>query len=149
MTKKFIMKYNFIKETLKDRYLNQILEKIGKGGSISKGEKEYLDNYESKNFNPEDFSHLSTSQLIYKIEELLKSENVVYCDLYDRNGKIGLKITFAEYKAGNYFLELSNGEKVKLQDNLLYNIYYIVKENKYSIQQQDEYYEKISVKNDY
>ena len=35
-------------------------------------------------------------------------------------------------------------KKFKLQDNLLYNIYYIVIENKYSIQQQDEYYEKIS-----
>jgi hypothetical protein len=149
MTKKFIMKYNFIKETLKDKYLNQILEKIGKGDSISKGEKEYLDNYESKNFSPEDFSHLSTSQLIYKIEELLKNENVVYCDLYDKNGKIGIKINHTEYKEDGCVLILKNGEKVKLQDNLLYNIYYIVKENKYSLQQQDEYYEKISVKNDY
>lgn len=143
------MKYNFIKETLKDRYLNQILEKIGMGKDITKGEREYLENFDSNNFNPEDMSHLSNSQLIFKIEELLKNGSIIYCDLCDRDGKIGIKIQKTEYINEDCYLILKNNEKVKLQDNLLYNIYYIVKENKYSIQQQDEYYEKVSIKNDY
>lgn len=149
MTKKFIMKYNSTKETLKDKYLNQILEKIGMDKDITRGEREYLENFDSNNFNPEDMSHLSTSQLIFKIEELLKNGGVVYCDLYDRDGKIGIKIQKTEYINENCYLILKNNDKIKLQDNLLYNIYYIVKENKYSLQQQDEYYEKVSIKNDY
>lgn len=142
------MKYNSMKETLKDKYLNQILEKVGRGASISNGEKEYLDNYSNENFKPEDLSHLSTSHLIFKIEELLKENRIVYCDLYDRDGKIGIKIIGTEYINENCYIILNNSEKIKLQDNLLYNIYYIVKENKYSLQQQDEYYEKVSLKND-
>lgn len=148
MKNKIIMKYKALKENIRDIYLNSILDKISRGISVSSGEKEYLDNYGKKE-EDNDFSHLSSIQAFQKIEELIKENKTIYCDLYDRSGKIGLKITDIGIEHGKKLITLRGEEnKVELVDNSLYNIYFILKDNKYSLQKQDEYYEKILVSDD-
>jgi hypothetical protein len=45
-------------------------------------------------------------------------------------------------------MTLKNGEKVKLQDNILYNIIYNTNKDEWSLEMEDEFFEKLPVKND-
>jgi hypothetical protein len=69
---------------------------------------------------------------------LLESNKKVICDLSDRDGKIGLQILKIENKS----ILMKNNEIHVLQDKFLYNIIYNNKCSQYSLQEQDEYFEK-------
>jgi len=91
-----------------------------------------------------DFLYLSKSATFKKISEFLENDIKVICDITDRDGKIGIQIVGIE---SIYFI-LKDKNKVKLYDRFLYNIIYNNKRGEYSLQIQDEYYEKIEAKND-
>jgi hypothetical protein len=94
-----------------------------------------------------DWMLLSKNFLIEKINELLDAEKIIVCNLKDRDGKIGLNIIEIKSDLENEIdtLILKGDIKCPLSDKYLYNLIYNTKLDKYSLEEHDEYYEKIEI----
>jgi hypothetical protein len=149
---KRLIKYYLLGESLKELEMNRILDKISRKVKLTDRERGFLELYNSTVNKPEDkdWMMLSKSATSTKVKELIESKRKVICDLHDRNGKIGLQIIDVIDSIEDEFsvLELKGEEKHKLQDKFLYNLIYSVKKNEYSLQEHDEYFEKLTVERD-
>jgi DNA-binding TFAR19-related protein (PDSD5 family) len=145
------IKYYLLGESIKEIEMNRILDKISKKLNLSTREKKflYLYNY-TKNEDNRDFMLLSKNMVVKKVTDLLKKDKTIICDLTDRNGKIGLKIEDISNNIENDFCKIvmKNGITHNIYDRYLYNIIYNLKRDQYSLQEHDEYYEKIEANND-
>ena len=148
--KNFLKNYLF-RSSIKEDEMNRILEKISKKEKISEKEANFLNLYQVTNDDDlRDFVYLSKNTAFTKITQLLEKGKKVICDLYDKDGKIGVEITGIsnQFETERCVLKLKNGEEFFLYDKFLYNIIYNIKKDDYSLQAQDEYFEKIEAKND-
>ena len=148
---KRIIKYYLFNESVKEMELNKILDKVSNRKSLTVRERNFLELY--KTTREEDMTHLlyiSKNSAFKKISELLEIGKKVMCDLHDRNGKIGLEITGIEnnFEEDTCTITMKGEEKHQLHDKFLYNLIYNIKQNEYSLQEQDEYFEKIESKNE-
>lgn len=147
---KKLIKYYLLGESIKEIELNRILDKIGKGKKLSEKEINFLNLYqETREENMKDFMYLSKNSTFSKIEDLLSSGKKIICNLHDRYGKFGLEITKVEniFEEDTCTVTMKGGEKHNLDDKFLYNIIYNIKKDEYSLQEQDEYFEKIEASN--
>jgi hypothetical protein len=136
------LKYYLLGESLKEIELNRILDKISSKKLLSDRENKFLELYNQfVEEDDRDFMYLSKNLTYKKITFLLESNKKVICDLSDRDGKIGLPILKIENKS----ILMKNNEIHVLQDKFLYNIIYNNKCSQYSLQEQDEYFEKIMI----
>ena len=144
------LKYYILGESLKEIEANRILDKISKKKSLSDREKRFLELYNHKTEEtPKDHMYLSKNTTCERVKTLIDSGKSVICDLHDRDGKIGLPIIDIDNTHTDDDCTLfMKGETYKLQDRFLYNIIYNQKLNKYSLQEQGEYYEKIEQNNE-
>ena len=150
--KKFLQ-YFKIKESssFKEDRLNQILDKMSDGIKLTEKEKKFLDEFNtSSDEDYKDFKMLSKDSTFSKLLELLEMDKNIICNISDRDGKIGIKIksVYNNYEVGKTFIKLLNNEEVELKDNFFYDINYNFKKDEYSLEELDEFYEKIPVKND-
>ncbi len=152
MKLKRLIKYYLFGESLKEIEMNRILDKISKKSKLTERERSFLELYNSTVNKEEDkdWMMLSKSSASTKVKALIKSNRKVICDLHDRNGKIGLQILeIIDNIEDDFSTILMKGEeKHKLQDKFLYNLIYSVKKNEYSLQEHDEYFEKLTVGGD-
>lgn len=147
--KKLIRHYLF-RESIKDIELNRILDKIDKKEALSNREMRFLELYQFTCEEDRDFMLLSKNSTATKITQLIENGKTVICDLEDRYGRIGLGIIGIEnnYENDDCIVKMRGGETHIMKDNLLYNIIFNEKKNKYSLQMHDEYIEKIEAGND-
>jgi hypothetical protein len=134
------LKYYLLGESLKEIELNRILDKIAINSKLSDRESNFIELYNHSVEEDRDFMYLSKNLTYNKVNFLLENNKKVICDLYDRDGKIGLPII----RVDNNSIIMKN-EKHQLNDRFLYNIIYNNKISQYSLQEQDEYFEKIMV----
>lgn len=145
--KKFIK--SKIDESLKETFLDSILDKISNGLKLSKSEQDFLDNYTEKTDEDiMDFKMLSKESTFKKISDLLNLNKKIICNLYDKNGKIGLEILSIEndYQKEVTILHLEKSEDIILKDNHLYNITYQLKNDEYSLETDGEFHEPLLIK---
>ena len=91
-----------------------------------------------------DLMFLSKNATSRKVKEILERGKKVICDLHDRDGKIGLEILSIENNVDSVTCDvIMRNETHQLHDRFLYNIIYNNIKKEYSLQEQDEYYEKI------
>ncbi len=142
--KKFITS---ITESVKELNLNRILDKMSRSGSITQGEKDFLDNYDK--FEDRDYHMISKESVIKTIKSINNSGKKVICNLHDRNGLIGLEILNADnnFQDDSCTLYLKGGEKFKLDDRFLYNISWDIDDRVYYLEMDSEYFEKIPLNN--
>jgi hypothetical protein len=148
---KKLIKYYLLGESIKEIELNRILDKIGSGKNLTKKEIGFLNLYQyTREDNMKDFMYLSKNSTCSKIEDLLTIGKKVICDLHDRNGKFGLTIVGVEnvFEEDGCLVLMKGGEQHILEDRFLYNIIYDRKKDIYSLQEQDEYCEKIEASSD-
>lgn len=144
--KKFI-KYYLLGESLKKIETDRILNKKSKKKELTQREERFLNLTES---DDKDWMLLSKNSTFLKLKELLSNKKSIICDLKDRDGIIGLPILnivndFEEEICSIYMKDNLTHE---LHDRFLYNIIFNQKNKKYSLQEHDEYYEKIEANND-
>jgi len=140
-----------LSESLKEIELNKILDKISKKINLSSREKDFLGKYdEIQDSDLKDFRMLSRQHTFEAVSDLLKKDKKVICNLVDRNGRIGIQIVsiYNDFENEVCVMELKNGEKVTLKDNFLYNILYNLQTDKYSLEAEDEFFEKIPIENE-
>lgn len=145
------LKYYILGESLKEIEANRILDKVSKKKTLSDRENRFLElyNYKSEE-TPKDLMYLSKNTTCERVRTLLDSNMMVICDLSDRDGKIGLPIINIDntHSDEDCTIFMRGDETYKLQDRFLYNLIYNQKLNKYSLQEQGEYYEKINHENE-
>ena len=91
--------------------------------------------------------YLSKNNTFRRVKDLLESGKKVICDLHDKDGKIGLPIVDIQNHIESETCKvIMKNEEHELHDRFLYNLIYNVKKNEYSLQEQDEYFEKIESK---
>lgn len=148
---KRIIKYYLFNESVKEMELNKILDKVSNRKSLTARERNFLELYKTtREEDMKDFLYISKNSAFKKISELLEIGKKVICDLHDRNGKIGLDITGIEnnFEEDTCIITMKGDEKHQLHDKFLYNLIYSIKKDEYSLQEQDEYFEKIESKNE-
>lgn len=148
---KRIFKYYILGNSLKEIEMNRILEKISKDIKLSERESNFLNLYnQSIDDDYRDFMMLSKNVTYRKIKDLLEKSKTIICDLTDRDGKIGLPILDIRnnIEEETCLVIMSNNQSHGLHDKYLYNIIYNIKKDNYSLQEHDEYYEKIEASND-
>ena len=148
---KRIIKYYLFNESVKEMELNKILDKVSNRKSLTIRERNFLELYKTtREEDMKDFLYISKNSAFKKISELLEIGKKVICDLHDRNGKIGLEITGIEnnFEEDTCIITMKGEEKHQLHDKFLYNLIYSIKKDEYSLQEQDEYFEKIESKNE-
>lgn len=146
-----VIKYYLLGKSLKEIEANRILDKISKSQPITEREKRFLDLYNHTTDDLEkDFMYLSKNTAYERIRILLESKKSIICNLYDRDGKIGLKILSIEnnFNSENCVIFMTHDTTHMLEDRFLYNLVYNTKKDRYSLEVQDEYFEKINAKND-
>ena len=138
MVKKWF-KYYILKESLKEIELNRILDKIYRNNILTTREMNFLNLYNQTNDSDlKDYLYLSRDLACDKINIFLKQKKKIWCNLTDKNGKIGDLIINID----NHKLILKHSEYI-MEDRFLYNIEYDIRKNEYSLKEQDEYFEKI------
>ena len=145
------IKYYLLNESVKDMELNKIRVKVSKKKALTKRERDFLELYQATNKEDmKDFLYLSKNTTFSKILELLESKIKVICNLHDRNGKFGMEIVKIEnnFEEETCMITMIHDEHHKLHDKFLYNLIYNTKRREYSLEEQDEYFEKIESKND-
>lgn len=148
---KKLIKYYLLGESIKEIELNRILDKINNNKKLTKKEISFLNLYQiTREEEMKDFMYLSKNSTYDKIKDLIEKDKKVICDLHDRDGKIGLRIVDLEndFEDNECILYLKDEMVVKLEDKFLYNLIYNHKKDQYSLQEQDEYYEKIESSNE-
>ena len=151
MSIKKMIKHYILGESLKEIEISRILEKICKKSKLTEKEKGFLDLYnQTQKMEDKDFMLLSKSVVSTRVKELLDMKKKVICNLHDRDGKIGLPIldVLNDYKDEVSYVLMNAGLKYQLHDKFLYNLIYNINKNFYSLEEQDEYFEKIEAKND-
>ena len=145
---KKVLKYYILGESLKEIEANRILDKISKKKPLTNRERKFLDLY-NYNSDDKDYMYLSKNSTCERVKLLLQNGKSITCDLSDRNGKFGLPIVDIEnnHTEQDSIIFMTGNETYKLQDRFLYNLIYNIKLHKYSLQEQDEYYEKITIGN--
>ena len=142
------VKHNIMGTSLKEIELNRILDKISTNKDLSDREERFLFLYTSlENNTLSDYLYMAKNDVFDRIDDLLKNNKIVICDLFDRDGKIGLPIKGCKnhYDEEFGYVIFLNGSKHKVMDNHLYNITYDKKRDRYSLHSQDEYYEKLNI----
>lgn len=142
-----IINYYLLKKSVKDMEVSKIKTKISKNKPLTKRERDFLDLYQStvKGDDMKDFLYLSKNSTFSKIIELLESNIKIICNLHDKNGKFGMEIIKIKnnFEEETCLITMKHEETHKLHDKFLYNLIYNIKKEEYSLEEQDEYFEKI------
>ena len=147
---KKLIKYYLLGESIKEIELNRILDKINSSKKLSDKEINFLNLYQhTREDYMKDFMYLSKNSTYSRVDDLLKEKRTVICNLHDKYGKFGLRISTIEnvFEDDVCTITMKGGEKHRLDDRFLYNIIYNIKKDEYSLQEQDEYFEKIEASN--
>jgi hypothetical protein len=134
--------------SVKDDELNRILDKISDKKDLTDLEKKFLSNLNSYSDDLlTDYMYLTKNDVFNKVRDLLEGKRIVICDLCDKNGKIGIKIKSIHntFDDDFCFVLLQNKMKIILKDNYSYNIIYNIKRDEYSLETQDEFFERIPI----
>jgi hypothetical protein len=139
--KKFI-RYYLLGDSLRKIETDRIINKKSKKKELTQREKRFLDLQES---DDKDWMLLSKNSTYLKVKELLSKNKTIICDLNDRDGKIGLPILNIDndFEEEVCMIYMKDNLTHELHDKFLYNILFNSKNKKYSLQEHDEYFEKI------
>lgn len=146
-----LVEHYLFNKSVKEMELNKILDKVLKKKTLTSREKGFIELYNStQEVIMKDYLYLSKNSAFKKITEILEIGKKIICDLHDRNGKIGVEIIgiVNNFEQETCSLTLKSGEKHNLHDKFLYNLIYNIKKDQYSIEEQDEYFEKITTENE-
>ena len=118
---------------------NKFEEKYNNKKNLLINMKNLSDNYQR------DFMMLSKNAVFSKIIDFINRNITIFCNTTDRNGKIGQEIVGIKNDFDKDYCELTvkNGETHYLKDKYLYNLIYLDNKKIYSLEEHDEYFEKI------
>ena len=136
-------------ETLKDRAMNRILEKISGNRPLTERERYFLS---VQQLIPDsalvDYMLVTSTDVARRISEALELGVEVACNLRDRDGAIGAKVLSSKVMGGKSEIEVRGHGRMELRQNCLYDLRFSTTHLRYSLESDHEYYELAPVKNE-
>lgn len=142
---KFRRYFNQFKPMEISNIINSIKSKIVKANDFLRDSPETTDDLKR------DYMLLGKLKTSEVVNDLIENNETVICNLKDRDGKIGLKVASIDREdidSEEYLINLVGGKSHFLYDRFLYNVKWVSKRKEFSLEEHDEYFEKIEVRND-
>lgn len=152
---KYILKFNkfnmkLVNENIKNTYLNHLLDKLSDGKRLNTSQLYFLNNIDDiKDIHIKDHKYKTNYDTYLMIMDILDNKiNIRYGikDDVDSFGENIIKI----YRNNDdkIIIKLENNKEKEIKDNFLYNMIFNIDRFEYELVEQDEYFEKIPLKND-
>ncbi len=133
-----------VNENIKNTYLNHLLDKMSDGEKLNTSQMYFLNNINNiKDTHIMDHKY-KTNYDTYLIMLDILNDNIII--KYGSNNDEIIKI----YRNDNddIIIVLKNNKEIEIKDNYLYNMLFDIDKFEYKLIEQDEYFEKIPLKND-
>lgn len=130
---------------LKEAEMDSIVSKKKKNITLSDREKYFYKLYKETEFKDQDYMMLSKNVASNRINNILINKRTIVCNLHDRDGLLGYDIISVENKNNKVIVNMTHNMKHEMTDNFLYNILFDKKRKKYSLEEHDEYFEKVNI----
>lgn len=140
---KKLIRYYLLGESIRKIETDRILNKISKKKTLSNREERFIQLSKQADEN-KDWMLLSKNVAYTKIKNLITKDSIIICNLKDRDGKIGMPILDIQNEELKCVLYMKDF-KYDMHDNFLYNLIFDTKKKRYSLEEHDEYFEKIEI----
>jgi len=139
-----------VNENIKNTYLNHLLDKLSDGKRLNKSQLYFLNNIDKiKDSYIKDHKYKTNYDIYLVMMDILDNKTTIRYGIKDNIDSFGEKITKV-YRNNDdqIIIELENNKEKEIKDNYLYNIVFNIDKFEYEFMEQDEYFEKIPLKND-
>lgn len=152
---KYILKFNkfnmkLVNENIKNTYLNHLLDKLSDGKRLNTSQLYFLNNIDKiKDSYIKDHKYKTNYDTYLLMMDILNNKIDIKYGIKDDIDSFGEKITKV-YRNNDdqIIIELENNKEKEIKDNYLYNMIFNIDKFEYELVEQDEYFEKIPLKND-
>lgn len=139
-----------VNENIKNTYLNHLLDKLSDGTKLSRSQMYFLKNIDNiKDTCVKDHKYKTNYDTYLMIMDILENNINIKYGIKDDIDSFGQKITKV-YRNNDdqIIIKLENNKEKEIKDNFLYNMIFNIDKFEYELVEQDEYFEKIPLKND-
>ena len=152
---KYILKFNRFKmksvnENIKNTYLDHLLDKLSGGEKLNKSQMYFLKNIDNiKDTHIKDHKYKTNYDTYLMIMDILENNIKIKYGIKDDISSFGQYI-LKVYRNNDdkIVIKLENNKEKEIKDNFLYNMIFNIDKFEYELIEQDEYFEKIPLKND-
>ena len=152
---KYILKFNRFKmksvnENIKNTYLNHLLDKLSDGLTLNKSQLYFLNNIDNiKDTYIKDHKYKTNYDTYLMIMDVLNNNITIKYGIKDDIDSFGENIIkIYRNDDDKIIIKLENNKEKEIKDNFLYNMIFNIDKFEYELVVQDEYFEKIPLKND-
>lgn len=152
---KYILKFNRFKmksvnENIKNTYLNHLLDKLSDGLTLNKSQLYFLNNIDNiKDTYIKDHKYKTNYDTYLMIMDVLNNNITIKYGIKDDIDSFGENIIkIYRNDDDKIIIKLENNKEKEIKDNFLYNMIFNIDKFEYELVEQDEYFEKIPLKND-
>lgn len=135
------------RDSLRDRAVNHLLEKLSTSGRLTAREKatlERLTGIDDEVFT--DHRMITALDVVTRVSRLLSHGITVVCNLEDSMGRVGQDVARAVDTDGKKVLHLVDGTKFSLEDRFLYDLVFSLPHLRFHLESGHEFYEPAKIK---
>lgn len=139
-----------VNENIKNTYLNHLLDKLSDGKRLNTSQLYFLNNIDKvKDSYIKDHKYKTNYDIYLVMMDILDNNINIKYGIKDDIDSFGQKITKV-YRNNDdqIIIKLENNKEKEIKDNFLYNMIFNIDKFEYELVEQDEYFEKIPLKND-
>ena len=152
---KYILKFNRFKmksvnENIKNTYLNHLLDKLSDGLTLNKSQLYFLNNIDNiKDTYIKDHKYKTNYDTYLMMMDILSNNITIKYSIKDDIDSFGQNILeIFRNNDDKIIIKLENNKEKEINDNFLYNMIFNIDRFEYELVEQDEYFEKIPLRND-
>ncbi len=152
---KYILKFNRFKmksvnENIKNTYLNHLLDKLSDGLTLNKSQLYFLNNIDNiKDTYIKDHKYKTNYDTYLMMMDILSNNITIKYSIKDDIDSFGQNILeIFRNNDDKIIIKLENNKEKEIKDNFLYNMIFNIDRFEYELVEQDEYFEKIPLRND-
>ena len=139
-----------VNENIKNTYLNHLLDKLSDGKSLNKPQLYFLNNIDDiKDIHIKDHKYKTNYDTYLMMMDILSNNITIKYSIKDDIDSFGQNILeIFRNNDDKIIIKLENNKEKEIKDNFLYNIIFNIDKFEYELVEQDEYFEKIPLRND-
>ena len=139
-----------VNENIKNTYLNHLLDKLSDGLTLNKSQLYFLNNIDNiKDTYIKDHKYKTNYDTYLMIMDVLNNNITIKYGIKDDIDSFGENIIkIYRNDDDKIIIKLENNKEKEIKDNFLYNIIFNIDKFEYELFEQDEYFEKIPLRND-
>ncbi len=139
-----------VNENIKNTYLNHLLDKLSDGLTLNKSQLYFLNNIDNiKDTYIKDHKYKTNYDTYLMMMDILSNNITIKYSIKDDIDSFGQNILeIFRNNDDKIIIKLENNKEKEIKDNFLYNMIFNIDRFEYELVEQDEYFEKIPLRND-